>query len=47
MRWTFDGDQVRFDDMVGGNLEDQGVFTVAPWVRVDDGTAAPGSEAGG
>jgi TRAP-type C4-dicarboxylate transport system substrate-binding protein len=34
VRWTFDGHQVTFSDMVGGDSGDRGVFESAPFVKV-------------
>ena len=35
VRWTFDGHQVTFSDMVGGDSGDRGVFETAPFVKVN------------
>ena len=35
VRWTFDGHQLTFTDMVGGDPGDRGVFETAPFVKVN------------
>jgi len=35
MRWTFDGHQVTFSDMVGGDSGDRGIFLTAPFVKIN------------